>query len=297
MKSEKTMQSLSHRLPANACDCHVHVFDPARHHYAGERSYTPEPALVGDLRVLHRRLGIERVILVQPSVYGTDNACMLDALRQLGPQRARGIAVVDVHAISDGELERLHEAGVRGVRLNLRVQGGTLESARHQISAARRVLALPGWGLQVHASLDTTVSLLDDFFRLGSPVVLDHYAGGPMPDPGSAELLGRLLAGVRMASVYVKLSAPYRIWKGAEGSADDLARLLWQCVPDRIVWGSDWPHTGGSGGKGRSPDAIEQFREVDNDAVLQSVLACLPDEDARHRLLVRNPAALYGFDA
>ena len=281
-------------LPSNACDCHVHVFDPARFPYLGNRAYTPPAATASDLQAMHRALGLSRAVLVQPSVYGSDNSCMVDALHQLGDTRARGIAVVDVANVTESELWALHEAGVRGIRLNLRVQGGGVETARQQVAAARRVLALPGWSLQVHASLDVTVCLLEVFRRLEKPVVLDHFAGGPMPDPSSDEMLDRLLAAMRSAPLHVKLSAPYRLWPGA--SAQKLARSFHDAAPDRILWGSDWPHTGGSGGAGRSPEAVEPFRQVDNHQNLQALLAWLPDEAARHRLLVANPAALYGFD-
>src|SRR5205085_6732177 len=109
------------RLPANACDCHVHVFEPARFPYASWRAYTPPAAEVGRLQDLHGALGVERVVLVQPSVYGVDNDCMLDALHALGTDRARGVAVVDLATVSDTRLRALHAAGVRGARLNLRV--------------------------------------------------------------------------------------------------------------------------------------------------------------------------------
>ena len=280
-------------LPPDACDCHVHVFDPLRFPYAPDRAYTPCAATAEELQALHRGLGIGRAVLVQPSVYGTDNACLLDALRALGPRRARGIAVVDTATITRRELDSLHEAGIRGIRLNLHVRGGGLEAARQQVAAARKVLALPSWSLQVHAGLDVVACLLDAFQRLERPVVLDHYAGGVLPDADADEGFGRLLSAMRSSPLYVKLSAPYRLWTGT--AAHDLARAFHHAAPDRILWGSDWPHTGGSGGAGRSPEALEPFRQVDNSAVLRSLLACLPDAAARRRLLVDNPAALYGF--
>lgn len=285
-------------LPETTCDCHVHVFDPARFPYAPRRAYTPPPASVRDLQQLHRDLSVDRTVLVQPSVYGTDNACMLDALQVLGLDRARGIAVVDLVAASDTELRRLHEGGVRGVRLNLHVSGDGLADAKRQVQAARRLQALPGWSLQVHASLDLHVALLEDYRALELPVVLDHFAGGLLPDPASDDLLGRLLAELRRGHLYVKLSAPERLWAGeGPGHAARLAREFHAAAPDRILWGSDWPHTGGSGQRGGDAQAIEPFRTVHDVQVLRDLLACLPDDDARHRLLVRNPATLYGFAA
>jgi predicted TIM-barrel fold metal-dependent hydrolase len=280
-----------------ACDCHAHVFAPAKFPYAAGRAYTPPEAEVALLRELHGRLGIGRVILVQPSVYGTDNACMLEAIAALGPQHARGVAVVDFAAIGEQDLWALHEAGVRGVRLNLRVRGAGLENARDELAAAHRLRAMPGWSLQVHATSDLLAALLDDLREVGVPVVLDHYAGGLQPDAASEGLLGRLLAELRRGHLYVKLSAPYRLWSECPSAhAGRLAQLFCAAAPDRVLWGSDWPHTGGSGQRGGDAGAIEPFRTIDNAQVLRDLLACLPDEDARHRLLVRNPAALYGFD-
>lgn len=284
-------------LPANACDCHAHVFEPARFPYARERAYTPPTAGVQQLAQLHRQLSVDRVVLVQPSVYGTDNACMLDALQVLGLDASRGIAVVDLSTVPDDELRRLHEGGVRGVRLNLQVSGDGLAEARRQVQQAQRLRSMPGWSLQVHASLEVVAALLDDFRSLGLPVVIDHHAGGLRPGAGD-DLLNRLLVELRRGHLYVKLSAPYRLWAGA--GADQAARLAREfhaAAPDRVLWGSDWPHTGGSGQRGGNALAIEPFRTVDNGQVLRDLLASLPDEDARHRMLVRNPAALYGFDA
>ena len=286
--------SHSAALPPNASDCHVHVFDPVRFPYAPRRAYTPAPATVEELLALHDDLGIARAVLVQPSVYGTDNSCLLAALRTLGPARSRGIAVIDLANAGDRELWALHEGGVRGIRLNLRVQGGDGEAARQQVDAARRVLHLPGWSLQVHAGLADIVRLLEVFQHLEKPVVLDHFAGDAEPAALRDEMFDRLLAAMRGAPLYVKLSAPYRLAPGRP--AHELVRAFHHAAPDRVLWGSDWPHTGGSGGAGRSPETVEPFREVDNAGVLRTVLDCLPDDTARRRLLVDNPAALYGFD-
>lgn len=277
-----------------ACDCHVHLFDTKRFPYVAGRAYTPPPASLAALQAFHGALGIERAVLVQPSVYGTDNRCLLNGLREFGTGRARGIAVVDLATVTNAQLEALHDAGVRGLRLNLHVSGSSLVDARQQIARAQRLRFLPGWSLQAHADVDVLASLLDDFLNLEMPIVLDHYAGASALERNIETALATVLQAMRNAPVYVKLSAPYRL--PASASVAALARRFHDAAPTRIVWGSDWPHTGGAGGQGRSPEAIEPFREVDNAAVLQSLLAALPDAAARHRLLVSNPAALYGFD-
>jgi predicted TIM-barrel fold metal-dependent hydrolase len=154
------------------------VFAPDRRPYVADRNYTPGAASVGDLRAFLASLGIGRVVLVQPSVYGADNACLLDALDQLGPDVARGIAVIDPGQATDAELGRMHRAGVRGVRVNLEVRreerGATAAEAIR--AAARRVAPL-GWALQVYADLRVIGSVSRDLGDLPVPVILDHFAG------------------------------------------------------------------------------------------------------------------------
>lgn len=280
-------------LPLGACDCHVHVFDPERFPLASQRAYTPAKAAVDGLLEMHQALGISRVVLVQPSVYGNDNACLLNAIAQLGLERARGIAVVDLEKVSDAELRQLHDGGVRGIRLNLHVSGAGMHEVRKQIKAAKRIAAMPGWHLQVHASMDLHVSMLEAYLALGAPVVLDHFAGGTMPDADSEALLVQLTNAMREGPINVKLSAAYRLWSGC--SSQSLVQLFYSVAPEQIVWGSDWPHTGGAGGKGRNPEEIEPFREVDNAFALDQVLSSISSKQAAQKILVDNPARLYGF--
>lgn len=290
------MQVASHpqNVLSQSCDTHVHIFDPDRFPYAKDRAYTPGKASVANLQAIHKKLGIKRVVVVQPSIYGTDNACLLDAIESFGLDRARGIAVVDLAAISEKELQRLHAGGVRGVRLNLNVNGYGLEQVKQQIKASKRIKAIHGWHLQVHANLDLHVSVLDDYVSLGVPVVLDHYAGGMVPDPESEIHFLRLLDAMRAHPIYVKLSAPYRIWSGC--SSDGLARSLYKASPDKILWASDWPHTGGSGGSGRNPNEIEPFRDINTQQDLARTLRVIGGSEAQQRVLVDNPACLYGFN-
>ncbi|WP_157263961.1 amidohydrolase family protein [Azohydromonas aeria] len=297
----RTPSTTDHALPARgATDTHVHVFDPARFGFLAGRSYTPGAASVAALRECHARLGLERVVLVQPSVYGTDNACILDAIAQLGPDRCRGIAVVHLERVTRHELLTLHGAGVRGIRLNLEV--------RHEadpvrvLAELRRAAAavdLPGWCVQVHcaASLLPTVAQALPDFRV--PLVLDHFAGLRAADADPAQPpLCTLMALLDTGRVWLKLSAFYRASIDAPGYPDlaPLARALLQARPDRLLWGSDWPHTGGGSGA-RDPGRIEPFRRVDLGASLAALRCWMPDAATLRQVLVSNPAALYGFAA
>lgn len=288
-------------IPLDACDCHVHVFDPARFPYAPGRSYTPPPATSDELAVFERSIGMTRCVLVQPSPYGTDNAALLDALRILCG-RARGVAVIDAERISVAELDTLTQAGVRGVRVNLEAHANrNPAAASRRLNAAAGRIADRGWHLQVFASLPVLAALAEDIAALPVPLVADHFAGvraesGP-EQPGFAVLLDLLRAG----KVYVKLSAPYRASR-AESYAelDAIGRALIDTAPGQLVWASDWPHTGGgSTGSneraGRGLDAVEPFRRTDVPAALAQLSAWCGSDALWQRILVETPSRLYGF--
>ncbi|WP_119157193.1 amidohydrolase family protein [Caldimonas tepidiphila] len=283
--------------PPGATDVHVHVFDPARFGYCAGRSYTPGNATVEALLERHAGLGIERAVLVQPSVYGTDNGCMLDALARLGPERSRGIAVVDLARTSRAELVALHAAGVRGIRLNLEVRHEADPArARKQLEQAAALVDLPGWCVQVYCAASLLDSVAAGIDRLRVPLVLDHFAGLNAQDAGTASgTLRTLLALLATGRVYVKLSAFYRA--SAQGPHHaDLGALVGPLLgtrPDRLLWGSDWPHT--SGGRDRDPERIEPFRPVDLAASLDALASWAAAPRALRRILVDNPAELYGF--
>jgi predicted TIM-barrel fold metal-dependent hydrolase len=282
-------------------DTHVHVFDPARFAYARERSYTPGEATLAHLSEQRQRLGVCRTVLVQPSVYGTDNACLLDALSSLGSARARGIAVADLQRVTRSALAAWDRLGVRGLRLNLEVRHESdPEQVRAQLRQAAALVDIKGWCVQVHCAspLLPVVEEVLPAFRV--PVVLDHFAGLRAADaaadsPGLRVLL-RLLDSDARGRVYVKLSAFYRASTQAPHYADlaPLAQALIAARPDRLLWGSDWPHTGG-GGVRRDARAIEPFRTVDLAASLAALQSWCPDAAVLRRILADNPAELYGF--
>ncbi|RQR68700.1 MULTISPECIES: amidohydrolase family protein [unclassified Burkholderia] len=286
-------------LPPGSCDCHVHLFDAVRFPFAPNRSYTPGQARVADLLAFEARLGIERIVLVQPSVYGTDNAALLAGLHELGLHRARGVAVIDPRTATHAELQALHDQGVRGIRLNLQVRGERdLSVASAQLQRASDAVAPLGWAVQIYADLDIVAGLAPDIARLGAPVVLDHFAGArahTLSDQQAA--FATVVDLVKHGNAYVKLSAPYRASRQAP-LFDDLgpiARALIDARPDRMLWASDWPHTGSAGNRDGDLTRIEPFRREDAGAALNQLLGWTDAAALRQQILVDNPARLYRF--
>jgi len=239
---------------------------------------------------------LERVVIVQPSVYGTDNSCTLDALRRLGG-RGRGVAVIDP-GIADSELQAMHRAGIRGVRLNFATSGVRDPAAARRllVAAAARVAPL-GWHVQTYTSLAVIEALAGELAALPLPLVVDHFGGARAEEGPSHSGFGTLLALLRAGRAYVKLSAPYRVSRrGDHADVAPLARALIAANAENCLWGSDWPHPGGGEGKGAARrDGIEPFWSVDDGRVLNLLADWAPDAGIRRRLLVDNPARLYGF--
>jgi predicted TIM-barrel fold metal-dependent hydrolase len=285
--------------PPGSIDSHVHVFDGDRFPFAENRSYTPGPATVSDLRAFLGELGIDRTVLVQPSVYGTDNSALLDALEQLGPDMARAIAVVDPETVTDEELQALRDAGVVGARINLAVSGE--DSGAAAVQAVERMtqrVAAHDMIVQINADLPLLEALEETITASPVPIVLDHFAGAKaaegLEQPGFASLI-RLLGG---GKVWVKLSAPYRPSEQAPDYEDlaPVTQALVEVNPDHLVWGSDWPHTGGGRDRAeRKPTDIEPFREVDDAHILALLSQWVPDEATRQKILVDNAVILFKF--
>ncbi|GAA1208039.1 amidohydrolase family protein [Pseudonocardia alaniniphila] len=273
--------------PPGAFDCHTHVFGPFdRFPLAADRAYTPGPAGVAQLRTHLDALGIEHVVLVQPSPYGSDNSCLADALARLGP-RARGVAVIDLGA-TDAELGDLHRAGVRGIRVNLHSRGNDRPISDLLPAAGERVAPL-GWHVQVFADAETLLDAATTIAGMPVPVVIDHL--GLLPGPGRAlDGMCELLA---EQHVWIKLSAPERATGSPDGpDAAAVARALLAAAPDRTVWASDWPHTDGR--DRRDPLAVEPFRAVDDRAALDRLWRWCGGEQAWQAVLADNPRCLYG---
>jgi len=284
------------RLPAGSCDCHVHVFgDPSVYPYDPARTYTPGPATLEQLLALHARLGIERMVIVHPSPYGADNRCTVDAVRALGGA-ARGVAVID-EATTDRALEAMHADGVRGVRVNLETSGHHDPDVAGKLlrRAAERVAPL-GWHVQTFTNLPILSALADTIAALPTTLVVDHFgraraALGP-EQPGMNELLGLVKSG----KVYVKLSAAYRMSEvPGYPDAADMASAFLEAGPDRMVWGSDWPHPGAASGTKPDANGITAFRQEDDDAAMARLIGWTKTPELLRAVLVDNPARLYDF--
>jgi len=295
--SRRTATEVSFRVPAGACDCHTHVFgDPARFPFTASRTYTPGPALVDEMRALHRSLHTDRVVVVQPSVYGTDNACTLDAIHQLGP-RASGIAVID-DGTSDDDLDRMHRAGIRGIRVNLETAGQTDPAiARQRFQAATKRVARRPWHIQVFTRPSVIAVLGDDVASAPVPIVFDHFGGAQASLGARQSGFDTLLNLVRSGHAYVKVSGAYRSSAHEPDYADvvPLAKALIAANPQRILWGTDWPHPDSAQVAGRKSTDIAPLIPIDDGRVFNQLAVWVPDAAQRKTILVENPARLYSF--
>jgi 2-pyrone-4,6-dicarboxylate lactonase len=281
-------------LPVGTVDCHNHIMGPqGKYPYAVTRVYTPPEAIVDQLRALRAQIGSSRNVLVTPSVYGTDNRCMVDALGALG-NTARGIAVLPLD-VPDAELHRLDGAGVRGVRISL---GGT--GSYNPASAKGALLSLAprfaplGWNIEVVGNLPAVISLAPVMATLKVPVVLDHFAGANGGDGVKQEGFTALLELVRGRNAYVKLSAPYNRSKRPDYSdMAPLAHALIEAAPDRMLWGTNWPHPDQI--PGRPISEVTPYHKIDNRNLVPVFVEWCPDASKRQMILVDTPQRLYRF--
>jgi predicted TIM-barrel fold metal-dependent hydrolase len=281
-------------LPAGTVDCHNHIMGPQnRYPYAATRVYTPPEATIDQLKSLRAEIGSSRNVLVTPSVYGTDNRCMVDALAALG-NTARGIAVLPLD-VSDAELRRLDAAGVRGVRISLGGTGSyTPASAREALLSLAPRFAPLGWNIEVVGNLATVISLAPVMATLRVPVVLDHFAGANGGDGVKQEGFAGLLELVRGRNAYVKLSAPYNRSKRPDYSdMTPLAHALIDVGADRMLWGTNWPHPDQI--PGRPISEVTPYHRIDNRNLVRLIGEWCPDASVRQMILVDTPQRLYRF--
>lgn len=286
--SSEPHEEVAFKAPPLACDSHFHVFGPAeRYPYGSDLRYTPPVATLEQYSVLARHLGIERMVFVQPSAYGRDNECMLDAMRQVPAERRRGIVDIDENA-PDSELERLNGLGVRGVRINTspvkKPEAGYVESLLPRIRRLERRCAEIGWHLDFLCPGWLTSELMDCFRSLTVDYSLAHIgmylARDGVEQPGFQALLELLRHG--SGHCFVKFTGIYRIstaphWQDVL----PMARAVIETAPDRIIWGSDYPHL--------------SFAAASSVALFNLLAEWAPDAATRHAILVDNPQRLFGF--
>jgi len=296
-KASQPDTPVSFDVPAHACDCHTHIFaDPKRFRMSVGRAYTPETALPEEMSTVHRALHIERVVIVTPSVYGTDNSATLYGIKARGAT-ARGIAVID-EKTPEGDLDAMGQAGVRGVRVNLATSGQNdpaVGRARFQAAADR--MKRRGWHVQMFTNLAVISSIKALLMDSPVPVVLDHFGGLQAAlgtgQPGFSDLLDLVGSG----KAYVKISGAYRASMRETDYADvtPFAKALIAANPDRILWGTDWPHPDSTTVPGRKPTDLAPLLQIDDGRLLNQLPVWAPDPAIRKRILVDNPARLYGF--
>ncbi|MEY4583626.1 MAG: hypothetical protein RJB10_123 [Pseudomonadota bacterium] len=276
------------------CDCHVHVFDPKRFAYVTTRRFTPGEATVAQLKSNLEKVGISNVVLVQPSVYGEDNSCLLSALKELG-STARGVAVVSKHTSSE-EMVALQEAGVRGARLNLVVDSfeDTGLALLKLIEIEQHIPA--NWHVQLHVSQPVLCALANHISQSNRTYVLDHMG---LPDIASGHKANnwlQLLELMKSDRLYVKVSAPY-LYSRILNVYTDLAPFVQSILDarsDRVLWGSNWPHTQGTNrNKDIELESIETFRNIDNHAWLYASKKWFGKNALK--VMSENSKSLYGY--
>jgi predicted TIM-barrel fold metal-dependent hydrolase len=274
------------RLPAGSIDTHVHVFEP-RYPMSPARGYTPPPSTLEDLRHLHATLGIERVVFTQPSVYGIDNAAILDGMRALNaqtPGRARAVVALDMN-FTEKELADMDAAGVRGVRLNTDNKGGMPIDFSDIPELTARIRPF-GWHLEFLFPGKDILELMPVFASLELPMSIAHFAYQPATAGVNAPGFRALVELARRGNTWIKISGANRVSRGDLPPYDDvkpMAEALIAAAPERIMWGTDWPHP-------------NKYVVNPNDADLVDALCdWVPDEAMRRRILVDNPAGFYRF--
>lgn len=273
------------RLPQGACDCHAHIFGPGTHYpYHPERNYTPPDASLASYQHLLSVLGFERAVLVQPSVYGTDNRRLADGLRQARDKGLdwRGIAVLD-STVSDADIAQLHELGVRGIRINLLFKGGVDFDS---IASLSERIKEWGWHLQCLIDVSDFSDLSSTLQRFNLPKVIDHMGHVPTHKGINTPGFQQLLSDLDKDDTWVKISGPNRVTSQAHAPYHDVDPFLTALVErneERCVFGTDWPHVQLPGPMPNDGDLIDEL------------LRLVGSQETLEKILARNPEQLYGF--
>lgn len=269
------------KVPPLSCDCHSHILGPqSQYPYVSDRSFTAPDASVASYLDMLGTLGVERMVIVQPSVYGADNRRTASAVMEIGVDRARGVAMVPAN-VEAAELRRLDESGIRATRFIATARGGP---SLDELPGVAKAIAPLGWHIEMYVPPHLWETLLPIVADLPVPVVFDHMGGIPAGSVVNNLLLDGILRLLEKGRSWVKLTG-YRNSLAGHPYADvlPLARTFVERVPDRCVWGSDWPHT-------NLPDYMP-----DDGDLIDLLEDWAPSEAVRKKILVDNPAALYRF--
>ena len=298
----------SQLVPPGAWDTHTHVFDPDKFPYAVPRSYTPKAAQISEYPTA--TTGCKNIVVVHASMQGSSPAPLVDTLnkhKQMPGYTLRGLATIDVNAITDAELDALHAAGVRGARMHEMAWGHGEQRGGEQIikkvEALASRLARLGWVIGIFCPLPAWAAMADTIRQLDPRVkmVADHF-GSTFPGDEKTPEFQTLLALIREKRLFVKISGFERLYHGnAQGieSLTPAAKAIIEAGPDQIVFGSDWPHTQlGVTRKGKTDEQrlndVEGFREVDDAAHIKKIREWIPDEELWQKFWVANPQRLFG---
>jgi predicted TIM-barrel fold metal-dependent hydrolase len=296
-KAAQPSTPVNFEVPEGACDCHTHIHgDVEKFPFFDGRVYTPEPASPDEMSMLHKALKMERVVVVTPSVYGTDNSSSQYGMMARGAN-ARGVAVIG-DKTTDSDLDALHKAGFRGVRLNL-ATGGVNDPnvARPRFTTAVERMKPRNWHVQLYTNLAMITAIKDLVLSSPVPVVFDHFGGAQaalgVEQPGFSDLVELVKSG----KAYVKISGAYRSSKLGPDYQDcvPFAQALIAANADRIVWGTDWPHPDSVTPPGRKATEVTPLFQIDDGRLLNQLPVWAPDAAVRKKILVDNPARLYDF--
>jgi predicted TIM-barrel fold metal-dependent hydrolase len=273
-----------YKPPPGACDAHCHIFGPAdRYPYAPDRTYTPPDAPLEKFRKLQKILGLQRAVLVNASCHGIDNSVILDAIASSNG-RYRGVANVD-DDFSEEDIEALHDGGCRGARFNFVKHLGGVPDLREFHRIVARIKPF-GWHVVLHFDAADLLEFRDLLRKLPVPFIIDHMGRVPVKDGIQQEPFKQLIETLKRDNCWVKICGAERISAMGPPFTDALpyGRMLIKTAPDRILWGTDWPHPN-----------IKQHMPNDGDLV-DLIPRFAPDPAIQHKILVENPKRLYGFE-
>jgi predicted TIM-barrel fold metal-dependent hydrolase len=296
-KAAQPATPVNFEIPAGACDCHTHIHgDVEKFPFFAGRVYTPEPASPEEMSALHKALHMERVVVVTPSVYGTDNSSSRYGIMARGAT-ARGVAVID-DKTPESDLDVMHKVGFRGIRLNL-ATGGVNDPnvGRARLAAGIDRVKARNWHVQLYTNLAMITAIKDLVMSAPVPVVFDHFGGAQaalgVEQPGFSDLVDLVKSG----KAYVKISGAYRSSNQGPDYADcvPLAKALIAANAERIIWGTDWPHPNSTTPKDKQITDVTPLFQIDDGKLLNQLPVWAPDADVRKKILVDNPVRLYGF--